>query len=246
MKRNFTLIELLVVIAIIAILAALLLPALGKARNSAHKSTCINNLKQFGVATASYVADDGKATLRVKIYNPHQVSRGSSNDNGPEWIGLGTLFGLNYINSPKIYFCPKPITLGGFDSEARFENNSDQWVAQPYYSRYSSYVLPRTDQWGNRDPQMELNVSPASLDKDGLPLWKAKPGYLISADYAVRFISNGTASSMSLNHFNSCNFLYADGHVTSIGRKEIYELKNKSGDPFVNEAAFFKAYNTSP
>ena len=87
LRGAFTLIELLIVIAIIAILAALLLPALNKAQQTAHKVDCLNKLKQFALADASYANDYKEYLAPVRLY-PTQTTTLRKQDFIATYLGI--------------------------------------------------------------------------------------------------------------------------------------------------------------
>ena len=205
--KGFTLVELLVVIGIIALLIAILLPALSRAREQAKNTQCLSNLRQLATVYQFY-ANDYKDQIPIGY------------DGGSPWTGyyvcqssayyplMGCLYQGNYLTAPQAFYCPS-------QDDVRWQYNTQQnpWPPPAGGGNHTraGYTCRPTIQWGSGVPKVPL------------PRMSQMKSKALLADVVGIPMNNPDFTSV---HHRALNVLYGDRSARPV-QKGAYEANQK-------------------
>jgi prepilin-type N-terminal cleavage/methylation domain-containing protein len=214
-RAGFTLIELLVVIAIIAILAGMLLPALGAAKQKGQGIKCLNNLKQMQMAWTLYAGDHGEKL----VYNMTGTATNNSWAVGDlrtlsnatnKFFLMNALLG-KYAQTPDIYRCPADTTRTNGVNRTRSISMNMFFGGLTNGQPSSPRINVATHHWFNR---LDFVLQPSQL----WVFWDESPGTIDDClgvvDISAAFITSKVlVNSPASYHAKSGGLSFADGHA---------------------------------
>jgi prepilin-type N-terminal cleavage/methylation domain-containing protein/prepilin-type processing-associated H-X9-DG protein len=216
LRRGFTLIELLVVIAIIAILASILFPVFGRARENARRSSCQSNLKQIGLGILQYVQDYDERYPSAKSNN---VAVDGNLTNNVPWH----LLIQPYVKSTQLFACPSN------SYNTSFQQNTGNAGSRIPLS-YLCAGLGNTNNkaaWGGSRPMNHPGVdggglSIAQMNNPSTTILVTENGWKRNEPdmWGVNDFSTAATPADNqvrlTNHLGTSNYLFVDGHVKAL------------------------------
>lgn len=215
-RSAFTLVDVLVTIAVIAVLMSVMLPSLGRIRETTRRTVCASNIRQLGIGIGLY-ASDHRDLLVPSVFmsdrgvnNPQRTMQIRLGVRTWDWDGLGILAHRDYVSTPEVYYC---------------RSHSG---AHPFSVYAPSWNMPRAVIFSNYQYRA-MGPSPRY----------ARMLAEVPGDAAL--ISDGMRTQADFNHRTGCNVMHADLSVAwwndNGGRLlETLPPNDSNGDNAVNSA----------